>query len=326
MALSRGSPSIFILTLLSLVSAASATNWTEQHHFCKTNASIDNLQHLYNLTLVTSVPTHAALHPGWPETLVTLFICIYSVTVFTVNGRDGFDELGWLTFIGQFLIPFILLVDWIISFFVAEKTNEGAGWVSVNLLSYFSLVCVLTQLTYADDSGFDGSQEAAMVLSQLVAILGFLIGKIQFFGSLIVMGQRWSSGLGSVAYNITDTNGCMPHHGLAYLEKGARSHAFKSIQTVQVVWAYLVLITLFVVMCNMDKGDDNWVFIPKILFPSTTIIISIPVLIYQAVIAAQGRPVAISGTCMLVELDPRWGFLDSEIETFWKVLVGISGL
>jgi hypothetical protein len=55
------------------------------------------------------------------------------------------------------------------------------------------------------------------------------------------------------------------------------------------------------------------------------LLIHIPVLIYQSIIAVKGRPVAISGNCMLVELDPRWGFYDSEIEIWWKVFVSITG-
>ena len=52
----------------------------------------------------------------------------------------------------------------------------------------------------------------------------------------------------------------------------------------------------------------------------------IPVIVYEAVIANKGAPVVISGNCMLIELDPRFGFLDSEIEAWWKVLVGFGGL
>lgn len=40
-----------------------------------------------------------------------------------------------------------------------------------------------------------------------------------------------------------------------------------------------------------------------------------PVLVYEIVVATKGRPVVISGNCMLVELDPKWGFYDSEIGT-----------
>lgn len=247
---------VYTLLLLSLASTASGTNWTKQYHLCKTNTSISDLQHLYNLTLVASTPTHAALHPSWPETLVTLIICIYSVFIFAFNGRDGFEELGWFTFIGQILIPFILLLNWIISVFVAKKNNTTGGWVAVNLLSYFSLVCVIAQWTNTNSS--DGP-EAAKAFSTLVGMTRFILGKLQFFGSLIVVAQRWNSGMGSVAYNNTNTNGCMAHHGLAYLEKGARSHVFKSIQTLQVVWAYLMPIALIVVMSNMEKGHDDCV-------------------------------------------------------------------
>lgn len=50
-----------------------------------------------------------------------------------------------------------------------------------------------------------------------------------------------------------------------------------------------------------------------------------PILVYEFVIAGKGRPVVISGNCMLVELDPKLGFLDAEIESWWKALSGITG-
>jgi len=61
-------------------------------------------------------------------------------------------------------------------------------------------------------------------------------------------------------------------------------------------------------------------------FAIGTIVLSVPLLCYEVAIATQGRPVVISGNCMLVELDPRLGFLDSEIDNWWKVLVGLNGL
>jgi hypothetical protein len=52
-----------------------------------------------------------------------------------------------------------------------------------------------------------------------------------------------------------------------------------------------------------------------------------PVLIYKIIIALKGTPVVISGNCVLLELDPKWGFLDSpEIQAWWKVVVSISGM
>jgi len=53
--------------------------------------------------------------------------------------------------------------------------------------------------------------------------------------------------------------------------------------------------------------------------------IYVPVLVYEVLIAAKGTPVVISGNCMLVELDPRFGFYDSEIDTWWKLLISLGG-
>jgi hypothetical protein len=53
--------------------------------------------------------------------------------------------------------------------------------------------------------------------------------------------------------------------------------------------------------------------------------IYVPVLVYEVLIAVKGTPVVISGNCMLVELDPRFGFYDSEIDTWWKLLISLGG-
>ena len=60
--------------------------------------------------------------------------------------------------------------------------------------------------------------------------------------------------------------------------------------------------------------------------PVATLAAGVPLAIYGGVIATRGVPVAISGDCMLVELSPRFGFLDSsEIDLWWRVLVGAVG-
>lgn len=51
----------------------------------------------------------------------------------------------------------------------------------------------------------------------------------------------------------------------------------------------------------------------------------IPQLVYEVVIATKGMPVVISGNCMLVELDPRFGFFDTVVPLYWKVLMGFVG-
>jgi hypothetical protein len=129
--------------------------------------------------------------------------------------------------------------------------------------------------------------------------------------------------LGSVAYKITDFHGCVPwNNSTAYLEKGARSDAFRTIQIGQANYSVVVLIILFAI----GYGNKKKLKALLPIFPCCTIFISIFLLVYEAVIASKGRPVVISGNCMLVELDPRLGFLNTEISNRWKALVGITGL
>jgi hypothetical protein len=47
---------------------------------------------------------------------------------------------------------------------------------------------------------------------------------------------------------------------------------------------------------------------------------------YEAAIATKGVPVIMAGNCMLVELNLRLGFLNSDIDGWWKTSVGIKGL
>jgi hypothetical protein len=104
------------------------------------------------------------------------------------------------------------------------------------------------------------------------------------------------------------------------LEKGARSDVFRTIQTVQINYSAVV----FIILLCAFKGKHSEA--QKVVFALCTILISFPLLVYEAVIATKGRPVVMSGNCMLVELDPRLGFLDSQIDNWWKALVGITGL
>jgi len=142
------------------------------------------------------------------------------------------------------------------------------------------------------------------------------------------------TGFGSVAYRVTDTHGCIPFDGIGYLEKGARAHAFTLIIFFQVIYscyASLFQLCAYAPTGGNSSGEENseeesGLMGRKAVFAFHTIVISSILLIYEAVIATKGRPVVISGNCMLVELDPRLGFLDSEIDGWWKALVGMTGL
>lgn len=106
--------------------------------------------------------------------------------------------------------------------------------------------------------------------------------------------------MGSVAYQIDNTNGCMPVDGLAYLQRGARAHGFRVVQAVT-----FLVVMLFVVL-NVGSPDGFNAFLA---FPA------LAELVYTAVVASKGTPVVVSGDCLLVELNPRVGFLDSSIST-----------
>lgn len=48
-------------------------------------------------------------------------------------------------------------------------------------------------------------------------------------------------------------------------------------------------------------------------------------LIMTAIVATKGTPIVVSGNCLLVELNPSKGFLDSPVSTRWKVFAYFMG-
>jgi hypothetical protein len=163
-------------------------------------------------------------------------------------------------------------------------------------------------------------------VAALLAFALFILIKWQIIGSMVILGQRWSSpGIGTIAYNITDANGCRSFNGLEFLEQGARSRPFRIIQTIQFVWSYIVMFLGILAGCA-GNGEEGKHRATILVFAGTTVLINIPLLIYEGLIAGKGMPVKISGNCMLVELDPRLGFLDTQIDSWWKALSSIGGL
>jgi hypothetical protein len=312
------------VTILGLVTPISATNLTEQYQLCKTDAEIEALQITRNLTRVDARPVHGALHPSWPETLVTVIFSMYGLIPGDPDSKPGF-----VTLVSKAVIPFIMVLAWTVSFVIAEINYSTAGWISPNLVAPITAFFTATQY---QESGSDN------LIGNLASLLSLLLGILQFFASFALIGQRfaaptytvWSpdphltttfnlTRLGSVAYQITDFHGCLPRNGTAYLEKGARSDIFRAIQTVQANYSCLILVILFI-MLKSDREVKKW----AVAF--CTFLLSFPLLIYEADMATKGRPVVMSGDCMLVELDPRLGFLDTDIDNWWKALVGITGL
>ena len=132
--------------------------------------------------------------------------------------------------------------------------------------------------------------------------------------------------VGTVAYQIVDTNGCTPYDGLEYLERGARSRIFRIIQTVEYFYSGIVITGI---MFASFGGSDSMGSRQRVLQVAAglgLLVLWLPILAYEIRIALLGTPVVISGNCMLVELNPKWGFYDTEIEDYWKVLVSLTGL
>jgi len=141
----HGTAEVIILSLFTHVSAtntthASATNLTERYRLCKTDIEVETLQRTYDLIRVDAEPTHGALQPAWPETLITMGISIY--TVITLG---KISSSVWKVVIFNAVIPFLMVLAWTISFVVAEINYKTAGWISCNLATSINFLATSDQ-------------------------------------------------------------------------------------------------------------------------------------------------------------------------------------
>jgi len=282
----------------------------QRYELCKTEIDILNLQQSYGLIPVTATPTHSAFQPSYPETISSIAFAVFAIYVAAKEKkRTAAADMGTL------VPPIVVGIFWTISFATIEHRQATGGWLSATDIS------ITANFTaWAIEAGH-----------LFIAYPFLLFWSFQGTGTWAIVIQRWKGIVGSVAYLISDTNGCTPYADLSYLEQGARSRAFKIIQTVEVVYASLILsvVSLSATWGFYTSGVRNAPGTHKDIraFAATMLLlIHIPVLVYQSIIAVKGTPVAISGNCMLVELDPRWGFYDSRIENWWKIVVSITGL
>lgn len=118
---------------------------------------------------------------------------------------------------------------------------------------------------------------------------------------------------------------CIPYNNdFGFLIGGVRSRAFRIMQTTNFVWA-----TVYgsISLIDMFSGFENIVHRPSDLVGEyqrhrvfmgfmVTFFLAFTKITYLSLIASKGAPVAISGSCMLVELDPHLGFFDAEISQY----------
>lgn len=291
----------------------------ERYELCKDDTCIQDLQQQYGLIPVTSNATNAAMHTGWPESAIGLLSSFYVASI-APQFWKGRNHRGIGEALLASIIPIVIGAVWCIQFVVIFlSSRDTAGWISVtdSVLTAAYLPSAFALSTY-----LWGPFCSGVMLFQLA-------------GSFVIVIFRWRGIIGRTAYSIIDSNSCTPFSSLAYLEQGARSGAFRIMQTVEMSWVTIFLITMGLSTATEDlesRPSESNEFLTRsgdIFQFLTAGILSycyIPALVYTAVIASKGRPVVISGNCMLVELDPKWGFLDSEIALSWKAFVGITGL
>ena len=212
----------------------------ERYELCNNQACIAALQQEFNLIQVSSTPSKAAMQPGWPETLISIVTSTFAVVQAAIRKDKGRrPSLGELIFTA--IVPILVSIAWAISFGFIQHDKATGGWISV-------LDWTLTVLLTA---------WAAEVELPLVAWIFALFGIFQLAGSIAVVAQRWKGEIGTIAYQITHSNGCTPAAGFRYLEQGARSRNFRIIQTVELVYSFSVITTAIYFPTTFSRRDGQ---------------------------------------------------------------------
>lgn len=317
----------------------------------KSSSFIETFRQTHNLTLVTSHPTDAALHPSWPQllvafaiavTLVTLIICLGLGSIFSLTASPTSDDRvssreKWRIFPSGaplirtlVIIPFVLfqLIIWIAGFAISQRRGTRGGWISVTIWSIFSL-------------------------GSLLSIPGAILFTFYWIASLLHLIWRWNGAIGSVAYLITDLRGCTPHDGLEFLQAGRRGRPFRIFQVVLFVAATVdAMVKVWRVVRSWGSSvkaresaikargsardnqgstrkdlesarkDQDIARKDQVKVHHYNLIgyVSFALLVYVCYVGNAGTPLVVSGDCLLVEANPRYGFLDSTIGTTWKAL------
>lgn len=307
----------FALSIVPIISGQSTDQLSSnRYEVCRTSADIQALQETYNLTIVSSSPTKAAMHPGWPETMISMFVLI--ISLYSLRNVDEESNGSWQDVLHTAVIAyaFVTSICWTISFASAERSKATGGWVSC--------LAPVTSL----NAGWVAMRRGGNTdIGRFLGFVVFFLSIFQYIAAYVIMAQRNNGTVGNIAYLVTELNGCSPINGTtAYLEQGARTKAFSLIQSLEVTYTTIVFLFACCIVFGGGESDDCSAKTMNLNMAVWLFILYLPILLYEIVIAAKGTPVIISGNCMLVELDPNLGFLDSEIATWWKCLIGITGL
>ncbi|OBT43075.1 hypothetical protein VE00_05543 [Pseudogymnoascus sp. WSF 3629] len=252
---------------------------------------VEEFRKLHNLILVESTPQDPAFMPSWPQALVQYILINSPINCFSTSSHEiNGQVVSSFTItpfnILQLLLSPFLFVAWVVAFGMTQASFKTGGWMSV--------------LGWA--MWFD--------LSQFYNVFAAIPLIFQYPASLALVIQRWHSDLVRVAYEVTNLYGCTPYQGLDYLQQGARFSQFRILQTVT-----FSISTLFGLM---SLGNSSQMA-PAMALPA------LAELIMTAIVATKGTPMVVSGNCLLVELNPNKGLLDSPISTRWKAFASFMG-
>jgi hypothetical protein len=137
-----------------------------------------------------------------------------------------------VSFFVDFLWPVTTTAFWYTSFIVAEVQYTTAGWVSASFTATGALLLPVA-MWWDKSNRFKYFIPLVLTLSMIAEIVAILV----------IVIQRCAPGVtfGSVAYSIINTHGCTPIGSISFLERGARSRVFQSIQIGQVVYSVIIL-------------------------------------------------------------------------------------
>ena len=217
----------------------------ERYELCKTDAEIQALQQQYSLIMVSSTPTKAAMHPGWPETMISLLLSCATIAVTankelrllrrgdrherrSVRLRYTASRTERILAIVYVVLLVILGFAWTVSFALIIREGDTGGWLSV--LAWTSTAAYLASLASMGRALND-------VFEVIFLIVAILLAMFQWCGSIAAVIQRWKGDIGAVAYVINSHNGCIPYNGFEFLQHGARGRQFRIIQTAEILWA-----------------------------------------------------------------------------------------
>lgn len=281
----------------SLPQKLSPVRW----ELAKSDQEIESFRQQNNLTLVTSEPTLAADHPGWPQALFQYVVFTPPIYYFDRRWPKSKPIFPWI-------IAGVGTAFWFTAFLRVQISalQKAAGWTSV--LGWIPWCSLAVELH-------------AWNAERLILLATVVMGA-QWCLSLVTIFERWS-GVGSIAYLVMSTNGCTPfQNDISSLQSGVRTRPFLIFQTVQF---FLTSLYMLAYGNKYRKEPVDWIIQGKEQINRELAVFILVELIYSCVIATKGRPMIVSGNCLLVELDPRLGFYDSVIPADWKAITSFMG-